>query len=75
MTRLRLDARYIRYLMQQRGIVSLRDLSAASDVHVNTLTVVMRGGRWRPGTVERLADVLGCDPTELITSKEPEPTP
>lgn len=75
MNQMLVDAKHVRELMKANGIGTLQELSARSGVAPNTLTYIMRGQRWLPGTVERLANVLDCDPRELIRTAEMEPAP
>lgn len=71
---MRIDEERVRALMKENGLHSYQDLAAASGVHANTLTVVLRGGGWSAKTAERLAKALNCNPIDLIVTEGfPEP--
>ena len=68
MNKLRIDAERVKALMKLKSMTTMQDLAAASKVHPNTLTVVMRGGGWSAQTAERLAEALDCNPIDLLVT-------
>ncbi len=55
--------------MLNAGVDSIRDLSAASGVSINTISRSNNGGTVKLATLRRLADALGVDPAELIAEE------
>jgi len=68
LNRLRIDRTRVQALMTLHGVDTMQELSERSGVHVNTLTVVLRGGRWSAKTIERLAIALDCNPVDLLVA-------
>lgn len=59
-------------LLRRRLLAALTQEQLAERAHVQrpTISRLETGGEARPTTVRKLADVLGCEPRDLI---EPEP--
>ena len=55
--------------MLNAGVDSIRDLSAASGVSINTISRSNNGGTVKLAPLRRLADALGVDPAELIAEE------
>ncbi len=55
--------------MLNAGVDSIRDLSAASGVSINTISRSNNGGTVKLATLRRLADALDVDPAELIAEE------
>ena len=52
--------------MLNAGVDSIRDLSAASGVSINTISRSNNGGTVKLATLRKLATALNVDPSELL---------
>lgn len=71
MKELRIDWNEVRKRMIDLGVDSLAQLSAATGINKNTLS--KKNDTFFSTTVNRLADYLGCDPLDIVTSIEATP--
>lgn len=68
MTEFKIDETRLKLLMQRAGIESYTELAEKSGIHRNTLHNVIRGEAWKSDTAAKLADVLGCNPIDMLVA-------
>ncbi len=71
----RVEGAKIRNVRRQLHLtqIDLAERARVSQSHVSRLEKGRRGARWR--TVERVAEVLGIPPEELLAAEAPAPPP
>ena len=83
---MKLSAAHRKYFFNREGVKKLKvansklDIVLArqskslhelrSDISPTTLVKIRHGGELRPKTVGRLAQLLGCDPADLVAQEE-----
>ena len=74
MGKIRLDRKKLDYVMLMRDVPSYRELAKRVDVHHNTLNNMVNHDRYSMDLLERVADALGVNPLDLLTTEGfPEP--
>ena len=66
---MRINKNKLGLAMLNAGVDSIRDLSAASGVSINTISRSNNGGTVKLATLVRLGDALDVDPAELIAEE------
>lgn len=69
MGKIRLDERRVKVLMAMKGIDSLPELAEMAKMHYNSVYKMVNTGRFSIDSLEALADVLQCNPIDLITTE------
>lgn len=69
MGKIRLDERRVKVLMAMNGIDSLPELAEKLNMHYNSVYKMVNTGRFSIDSIEALADVLKCNPIDLITTE------
>jgi hypothetical protein len=74
MGKLRLDERRVKVLMAMNDIDSLSDLAQKAEMHYNSVYKMVNTGRFSIDSIEALANVLKCNPIDLMsTAGYPDP--
>ncbi len=66
--RVRLNARFIRYMLAERNI-SARKLALTADIGEATMYRLLSGGKFNSETLGKLAEALGCHPVDLVDAE------
>jgi DNA-binding Xre family transcriptional regulator len=69
MGKLRLDGRRLKVLMAMNGIDTLPQLAEQANMHYNSVYKMVNTGRFSIDSIESLANVLGCNPIDLVTTE------
>jgi transcriptional regulator with XRE-family HTH domain len=54
-------------LAERKGWYTMEEIAEGIDVSMNTISTALRGMPMRIGTVRKIADPLGVQPTEIAT--------
>lgn len=74
-----MKARIDEFKVRQRlkgveGIDTIQELAKAAELGENTLYRSLKGYNWKSNTLNSIADVLNCNPVDLLTV-DPKPAP
>jgi Cro/C1-type HTH DNA-binding domain len=69
MGKIRLDERKVKVLMAMNGIDTLPALAEKAGMHYNSVYKMVNTGRFSIDSIESLANVLGCNPIDLMTTE------
>ena len=69
MGKFRLDERRVKVLMAMKGIDSLPELAEKAGMHYNSVYKMVNTGRFSIDSIEAVANVLECNPIDLITTE------
>jgi hypothetical protein len=69
MGKIRLDERKVKVLMAMNGIDTLPELAEKAGMHYNSVYKMVNTGRFSIDSIESLANVLGCNPIDLVTTE------
>jgi DNA-binding Xre family transcriptional regulator len=69
MGKIRLDERKVKVLMAMNAIDTLPALAEKAGMHYNSIHKMVKSGRFSIESLEALANVLGCNPIDLVTTE------
>ena len=69
MGQLRLDGRRVKVLMVMNDIDSLTALAEKAKMHYNSVYKMLNTGRFSIDSIEALANVLNCNPIDLMSTQ------
>jgi transcriptional regulator with XRE-family HTH domain len=69
MGKIRIDRKKLDYMMLMRDVPTYRELAKRVGVHHNTVNNMVNRGEYSTGLLEKVADVLGVNPLDLISTE------